>query len=1617
MNIRLNSPLIRTLTLVTFALTVGATARAEAPYFSKAFSPQVIGPGSVSTLTFTISTAGEDFPAPADDLAFTDALPAGMTLAAPAMAGTDCAGGAVSAPDGGSTIGFSGGRLGVGLQCHVWANVTASTAGTYTNVSASLTSDQGDSGTAAADLTVSSSLPRFTKDFSPSTVTLNHASTLTFTIDDSAIPAFVVSLGFTDNLPAGLQVASPANVVNTCGGAVTATAGSSSISFAGGFLAANAICSIAVDVIPVLAGQMDNVTSALTSTAGNGGKASASLQVQQNVLVKAFTDDPVAPGTMGTLQFTVTNFNRSDAMSGVAFTDDLDAALSGMAAVGLPQNDVCGAGSSLSGTSLVSLTGGTLGAGESCTFSVPFQVPASTSAGSYVNTTSSVSYTVGGVGQTGPPGSDTLQVVAYPLLTKTFTDDPVAAGGTATMEFTITNSDPTNAASAITFTDNLANMLAGTTINMLPASGFCGGGSTAIQYSPAPGEFGLLVQGASLPAGGSCTFDVVLNVPAGATAGTYTNTTAPITATVNATSVTGKSASDDLVVASAPLLRKNFIDDPVEAGNTGTLRFTLTANANATGSVTGIGFTDDLDATLSGLVSTGLPVDGFCGAGSTLTGTSVLTMSGGMLAPGETCTFDVVFQVPAAASPGSYTNTTSTVSAIELGLPVTGAAASDSLVVSRLQLTKTFVGDPVAAGSSVVLHFDLTNQSSLGDYTNIAFTDNLSSALAGLTATGLPLNDVCGVGSQITGTTTLVFTGGSVPAGSSCSFDVPLQVPAAASAGDYFNTTSAVAADFNANPQTLSPASDVLSIRDPLTLMKEFTDDPVAPGDTVTLQFTIYDNVAQPATGISFTDDLDAALSGLVAVGLPMNDVCGAGSVLSGTSVISLTGGNLPASGTCTFQLTLQVPASVPAGTSPVNTTSQISGTVGGNSFSGAAASDTLLLDFITFGKAFAGAIGAGGTVDLTFTIDNLDPSNPVSALSFTDDLGAMLSGAVAVGLPMSDACGAGSTLSGTSVLTLTGGSLAAGGTCTITVPVQIPAAAALGPYTNTSSELQSAGLHVAAPATAVLTIEPPPLFSKSFAPASILPGQPSTLTFTIDDSAATNAAGALDFSDALPAGLTVATPANASTTCTGGTLTAASGSGSVNYAGGSVAAGSSCTVQVDVTASAAGSYTNVSGPLTSSFGSSGTATASLLVSEVTFAKSFVPGLAHAGDTIQMSFTLTNLDPGNAVANLSFGDDLNAMLTGAVVAGLPMNDVCGVGSTLSGTSNVTLTGGSLAAGGSCIITVPVQVPAAAALGTYTNTTSDLLRSGVHLANPASANLIVALVPAFTKTFAPAVIPSGQVSTLTFTIDNSASGIAADNLEFSDSLPAGMVIASPANAATTCTGGTLTATAGSGSVSYSGGSVAAAATCTVQTDVTASGAGTFSNTSGALTSSLGSSGTATADLIVSQVTFTKSFSPTAVHPGDTVQLSFTLTNLDPTNAVSDLSFSDDLDAMIPGLVATGLPQSDVCGAGSQLSGTSVVTLTGGTLPAGGLCTFALNLVVPAGTADGTYVNHTSSLTFRAGGSPVDAGPASVAAANLQVSTAVIGIPALSTHMLLLLGLLMSMAALLVVNFRK
>jgi Ice-binding-like/IPTL-CTERM motif len=129
---------------------------------TKAFSPNANGVNGVSTLTATLTNNNAS--AATLSSALVDSLPSGLVLASSPNASTTCGGGVVTATAGGTSITLSSGSTipgGSPGSCKVIANVTSSTAATYTNTVATgaLQTDKGNNTVAAvATLVISSSI-------------------------------------------------------------------------------------------------------------------------------------------------------------------------------------------------------------------------------------------------------------------------------------------------------------------------------------------------------------------------------------------------------------------------------------------------------------------------------------------------------------------------------------------------------------------------------------------------------------------------------------------------------------------------------------------------------------------------------------------------------------------------------------------------------------------------------------------------------------------------------------------------------------------------------------------------------------------------------------------------------------------------------------------------------------------------------------------------------------------------------------------------------------------------------------------------------------------------------------------------------------------------------------------------------------------------------------------------------------------------------------------------------------------------------------------------------------------------------------------------------------------
>ncbi len=804
--------------------------------FSKSFSPDEIGPGGVSELTYTITNPSGTA---ATNVAFVDVLPAGMTLASPAFARTDMRRDPVlSAPDGGTTVTLSDGMIEAGATRRVTVLVTSATPGSFPSTSGDLTSSLGNSGTATDDLDVDPDLPGLSLSFSPPAVDFGQRTTLTMTFDNSLGVGDVIFLNATVELPPGLVVANPQQVVNDCvqggfdGGIVEATPGQSRVVLrnTGGSIAvvpAGAVCSVSVDVLALAAGELIAATSLSQGTPPASppeqlGFPAARLSVAASpgLALSIGTDVRPLPGGRSSLVLDLRNPSRTDALSGLSLTVDLDAALSGLAASGLPLSDVCGAGSQLSGTSLLSLTGGTLAAGAACRIEVPLAIPAGAAPGSYTVSSSALSSASGVVAAA---ASAELVLTAGIELELAFLDaalapDPLVTGGDdVVLRCTLTNLDLAQALTDVSLEIALAPGLPNTVVTSLPSDP-CGVGSSLTRFfSTQQNTLDLALFSGSLGAGETCSFDVTITLPANTSGGTYEVRAAAPTAT-GVGRVVGNPATASLEVRRAPLVRMELLGEAVP-GATVPLRFTLFHPGEAVEPATDVAFSVDLDAALPGLVAVNTPLADVCGVGSALLGTSLLVLDGGSLGPDELCTFTVDVAVPAGAAAGTVTITTSEITAQVAGITAKSRAASSDVLVGGLILQHAFLGAPLAGEpGTVTLRYTLENRHPSDDATDIFFSHALQSILPGapdLTVVPPLPSAPCGAGSTLTGTTSLVLVGGSLAAGSSCSFDVILTVPAGAAPGAYTSATGNLSAMIGGASVVFPQSSAPFILEDP----------------------------------------------------------------------------------------------------------------------------------------------------------------------------------------------------------------------------------------------------------------------------------------------------------------------------------------------------------------------------------------------------------------------------------------------------------------------------------------------------------------------------------------------------------------------------------------------------------------------------------------------------------------------------------------------------------------------------------------------------------------------------------------------------------------------------------
>ncbi len=716
----------------------------------------------------------------------------------------------------------------------------------------------------------------------------------------------------------------------------------------------------------------------------------------------------------------------------------------------------------------------------------------------------------------------------------------------------------------------------------------------------------------------------------------------------------------------------------------------------------------------------------------------------------------------------------------------------------------------------------------------------------------------------------------------------------------------------------------------------------------------------------------------------------------AGTQAITLTDGTIPPMtegnlGTCTISVPVTTPANAPdiTYTNKIDKNTLI--TDQGVSNPNDVVANITIKRWLTGTKSFSPAyIAQGGTSTVTITLKNNRTDVALSEIAFTD---TMPGGLTVSEAPSTSQCG-GTIASTLSSVSLTDGTIAANSTCTITFKVT---ASNTGNYSNTipvddittgegakNTEIKSN------PNLGVIVPNTPIKIAKDFSPNPIAPGTNAKLHIRLTAPLDTAVSG-ISFTDSLPAGMRITNSTPASNGC-GGTLTADTGASSISLSGGAIAnAGGTCDINVYVTVDASGSYTNTIGvnAVTTTEGRKNdtAASATLNASSFSMRKQFYPSGVNPNGYSTLTISLENSSL-EAITDVTLLDDLATMGGTSPSEGVyvvPLNDhenyltTCGgvvvfpdgSDDTLGANERkIRLTGGTIPArvgeiNGLCTITVAVQGkgPLTTRTNTINKTEATGKNSGITIQprDNATATLSIgALSLRVVKGFDPLLVYGGTDSKLSVQLINPNS-VPLTGVAFVDTMPAGMIVANPANPEVGTCGGTLTAIPGEGKFTFTGGILEPASSCTLTLRITMTVTGNRTNPIPAQAVST-YNGVKNPDPTEATLTnlpgasISKGFGDEEIDEGPETYslLTITIKNINDVS-LTNLGMIDNLPGTLPAglMIAAAPPSVNNCGGTlTAVPGTQKIELSGGTLATYSSCT----IIVPVtGTTAGTYTN--------------------------------------------------------------
>jgi uncharacterized repeat protein (TIGR01451 family) len=713
------------------------------------------------------------------------------------------------------TVSCALGTLANGAGASVEVKVRPQEGGQITN-QASVASSAGDlnlaNNTASATTNVSGVADLgLTKSDSPDPVLAGQPLTYLLTVTNAG-PSSAPAVELIDTLPAGVTFNSATPTQGSC------PESSGTVTCSLGTIASGQQASVVVTVTPMTAGTITNqagVASSASDPASGNNSASADTTVTPAAdlsLTKADSPDPVLEGEELTYTLTAHNTGPQDA-TGSTLTDTLPSGITYDSAT--PTQGSC-----LESSGTVTCQLGTIPSGANAGVVIKVHP---TGPGTLTNQASVTSDLADpDSADAGASAETTVRPVANLALTKSDSPDPVLAGQELTYTLGVTNAGPRDATGAM-LTDTLP---AGVTYeSATPTQGSCSEASGTVTC-----PLGTIANGA----GASVEIKVRPQ-----SAGTITNN-ASVGSEAGDTNFTNNSASAQTTVDPAADLSvtKSDSPDPVLAGQL--LTYTLSVHNAGPSSAPAVTLSDTLPSGVT--FESATPTQGSCSESG-----GTVTCGLGSLASGANASAEVKIR---SSVPGTLSNSASVVSLVTDPNSANNSDGEDTTVTGAadLSLTKSDSPDPVFVDELLTYTLQVQNAGPQ-DATGVTLTDTLPSGVTFESATSSQ-----GTCDEVSGTVTCDL--GSVTNGGGASAEIKVRPQNDGTITNQAGVTSDLP-DPDSADASASESTTVRAVAD-LALTKTDSPDPVLAGELLTYTLAVHNSGPQSAAGVTLTDTLPA---------------------------------------------------------------------------------------------------------------------------------------------------------------------------------------------------------------------------------------------------------------------------------------------------------------------------------------------------------------------------------------------------------------------------------------------------------------------------------------------------------------------------------------------------------------------------------------------------------------------------------------------------------------------------------------------------------------------------------------------------------------------------------------